>query len=197
MSTKIYVEGGGNQQRTVKACRIAFSKYFEKVLPNGVKPRIVVCGSGPKAFEDFKNSLGDPNYQRILLLVDSETEVADGKTAWDHLHKLHKWVKPLGTNEDSAQMMVQCMESWFLADKDCLQRFFGQRFKANALPSRKEVERISKKDVIAGLERATKHTQKGAYHKTRHGFDILAAIDPQKVEAVSPFASRLHICVRK
>jgi hypothetical protein len=197
VSTKIYVEGGGNEQRTIKACRIAFGKYFEKVVPAGKKPRIVVCGSRQKAFDDFRNSLGDSKYERILLLVDAESEVADGETAWKHLQRRDKWVKPPGVDEDSVQMMVQCMESWFLADKDCLCRFYGQEFKANALPSRKEIELISKKDVAVGLEKATKHTQKGAYHKTRHGFDVLATIDPLKVEAVSPFATRLHTCVRK
>jgi hypothetical protein len=141
--------------------------------------------------------LGDPKYKRILLLVDAESAVADGQTPWNHLQKRDKWVKPRDADEDSVHMMVQCMESWFLADKDYLRKFYGQEFKANALPSRKEIELISKKDVSAGLEKATKHTQKGAYHKTRHGFDILAGIDPQKVEAVSPFASRLHTCVQK
>lgn len=197
MSTKIYVEGGGNQQRTIRACRIAFGKYFEKIVPTGSKPRIVVSGSRAKAFEDFTRGLNDPDYARVLLLIDAEVEVTSGETAWKHLQRHDNWARPSGADEDSAQMMVQCLESWFLADKDCLRRFYGQKFKTNALPARKEIEFVSKKDVMVGLEKATKHTQKGAYHKTRHGFDILAEINPVKVEIASPFAKRLHERVRK
>jgi hypothetical protein len=83
-----------------------------------------------------------------------------------------------------------------MADKSCLTRFYGQGFNEEALPQRKEIELIPKKDVSTGLVNATKHTQKGSYHKTLHGFDILAEIDPERVEAASPFAARLHKCVR-
>lgn len=197
MSTKIYIEGGGDHRRTVTACRAGFGKYFEKVVPAGKQPRIVACGSRQNAYEDFTKGLDDPKYEYVLLLVDSEAAVDGGDSAWTHLRKRDGWAKPAGATEDSAHMMTQCMESWFLADKESLAEYYGQGFNAKALPARKEIELIAKTDVQAGLDNATSQTQKGAYHKTRHGFDIIAAIDPKKVEAVSNFVSGLHKSLQK
>jgi hypothetical protein len=197
VSTKIYVEGGGGQKRTITACRAAFGRYFEKIVPAGRQPRIVVCGSRQKAYEDFAKGLDDPKYDDVLLLVDAEAQVAAGDDGWEHLRKRDQWAKPIAAEQDSAHMMVESMESWFMADKESLEEFYGQDFNTNALPARMEIELISKKDVTAGLANATKYTQKGQYHKTHHGFAILAVIDPQKVEAVSPFAERLHRRVKE
>lgn len=197
MSTKIYVEGGGDQKRIIQACRAAFSRYFQKVVPEGAQPRIVACGSRQKAYEDFRKGLNDPVYDLVLLLVDSEAPVAEADDAWTHLRKRDQWAKPDGAGDDTAHMMVQCMESWFMADKACLEKFYGQAFNTNALPARKEVELIAKNDVSTGLANATKNTQKGPYHKTRHGFTLLGAIDPGEIEAVSPFCERLHKRLRK
>ena len=87
--------------------------------------------------------------------------------------------------------MVQCMEAWFVADRETLAAFFGQHFNANALPAREDVENISKQDLCTALESATRTCKKGSYGKGRHSFDILAQIDPAKVTAASPYAKRL------
>ena len=87
--------------------------------------------------------------------------------------------------------MVQVMESWFLADRQALSNFYRQRFRPHALPGNpRQIERISKSDVEDGLERATRATAKGRYHKGRHSFAILASLDPAKVTAASPHARR-------
>lgn len=44
---------------------------------------------------------------------------------------------------------------------------------------------------MIGLKNATKATQKGPYHKTKHGFDLLGLIDPNMVMKSSPFADEL------
>ena len=88
--------------------------------------------------------------------------------------------------------MVQCMEAWFLADKDCLATYYGNDFNQNALPARLDIEKIPKNDVLNGLKNATRSgVSKGEYEKGQHSFDILALIDPDKVIAASPYAKRL------
>ena len=87
--------------------------------------------------------------------------------------------------------MVQCMESWFLADMDALAAFFGDGFNRGALPPRPDVENVSKRDLERGLRRATRPSSKGEYHKGRHSFEILATVDPERVVAASPHAKRL------
>ena len=87
-------------------------------------------------------------------------------------------------------MMVQCMESWFHADKESLADYFGAGFNHNAL-SRAHVEEIPKRDVESGLRSATRQSQKGAYQKGRHSFEILRRLDIDKICDASPHAKRL------
>lgn len=87
--------------------------------------------------------------------------------------------------------MVQMMEAWFLADSEALGAYYGQRFGAKALPGRENVEQIPKADVERFLKEATKKTQKGEYHKIRHGSELLARIDPDKVRKRAPHCERL------
>ena len=93
--------------------------------------------------------------------------------------------------------MVQCMEAWFLADKDCLTAFFGQGFNRNLLPAMREIEEVTKNDVLVGLRNATRQSRKGEYGKGRHSFDILERINPAKVLAVSPHAKCLIDTLRE
>ncbi len=89
------------------------------------------------------------------------------------------------------------MESWFLADRAALQEYYGHGFRPNTLPGNPAVEEVTKQDVMEGLARATQDTTKGEYHKTRHGFDILGALDPVKVGNGSPHAQTFLEFLRK
>ena len=155
-------------------------------------PRIFAAGGREDAWHDFRTALaraGESDF--IVLLVDSEAPVADGGTPWTHLREHDNWNRPDGATEQHAHLMVQCMESWFLADKDALAAFFGDGFNRAALPRRPDVENVSKRDLERGMSRATRPSSKGEYHKGRHSFEILAAVDPGRVVAVSPHAKRL------
>ena len=87
--------------------------------------------------------------------------------------------------------MVQCMESWFLADVATLERFFGSGFKSRSIAKRDDIENIPKDDVYRQLKSASSGSNKRAYDKGRHSFDILAQIDPEKVIQRSRLAKRL------
>ena len=155
-------------------------------------PSVVASGSRWDAFDDFCKALRSPGkYDFIVLLVDSEEPVTTGP--WQHLKKTpDKWDQPSGTTDDQVHLMVQCMEAWFLADKDCLATYYGNDFNQNALPARLDIEKIPKNDVLNGLKNATRSgVSKGEYEKGQHSFDILALIDPDKVIAASPYAKRL------
>ena len=88
--------------------------------------------------------------------------------------------------------MVQLMEAWFLADRDALRAYYGQGFHENRLKGDPaNVEQVTKDDVLNGLKRATEDTQKGKYHKVRHGRDLLARVDPDRVRKAAPHCDRL------
>ena len=59
------------------------------------------------------------------------------------------------------------------------------------LPANPKVEEIHKSDIAKGLRDATRHTNKGPYHKTKHAPAILARIDTAKVREAAPSCDRL------
>jgi hypothetical protein len=182
------VEGGGNQNRTKTACRKAFHVFFDRLLGERPKPRIVASGSRDEAYRDFRRSLSDAYDGFAVLLVDSEHPVPAGKTVTAHLRDRDHWTDlPNG----QVHLMVQCMETWFLADKAVLAQYYGDGFRQSALPPNPIIEAISKTDVFEGLHRATAETTKGPYHKTRHAFEILERLDPEAVGRQSPHAAAL------
>lgn len=187
MSVHIFVEGGGNQNRTKTACRKAFHVFFDRLLGDRPKPRIIASGSRDQAYRDFSQSLSDGSTTFSLLLVDSEDPVPAGKTVAEHLQDRDRWTSPLP--EGQVHLMVQCMEAWFLADKAMLAEYYGDGFTTSALPRNPDIEDVPKADVFRGLERATAKTSKGTYHKTQHGFDILALLQPGPVQQRSRFAA--------
>ena len=193
MKLVVYVEGGGDSKALRTECRKGFRQFFEKTGLKGRMPTISACGSRGKAYGDFCHARKRVKSDKfIALLVDSEGPVAEGSDAWSHLKARDKWDRPEGATVDSAHLMVQCMEAWFLADKDALAEFFGVGFNRNALPARPDVENIHKADIGQGLNRATRRcAPKGAYRKGRHSFAVLAELNPEKVTAASPHAKRL------
>ena len=186
MKVTLYVEGGGDQDRTRTACRKAFRLLIDKVLGERPKPKIVACGSRYEAYKDSCRSLNDEEVFP-LLLVDSEGPVQPHQTASAHLLQRDDW-KDLP--DEQVHLMVQCMESWFLADKGALKGYYGQGFRAHNLPGNLKIEEVLKQDVANGLKSATRDTIKGSYHKIKHGFEILELINPEAVRKSSSFAER-------
>lgn len=186
MSIKLYVEGGGDSKILRTACREGFRTFIEKAGLSGRMPRIIACGTRRNAYEDFVIA-----HQKgvAMLLVDAEGPVEQAE-AWEHLENREGWDRPDGAADDQCHLMVQIMESWFLADRDALGEFYGQGYRGNALPQNPQVEQIAKDDVLDGLDRAARQTSKRGYHKGSDSFEILAEIDPEKVRNASPHARR-------
>ena len=194
VNMKIYVEGGGDRKDLKTKCRKGFSDFFRTAELKGRMPRIVASGGRQSAYDDFCTAIRSSGINDfIVLLVDSEERVTKGIGPWAHLKQRDGWDQPPGADDDSAHLMVQCMEAWFFADVDALQTYYGRHFRANAIPNRRDVENIPKNDLFDALEAATRSNdnKKGVYGKGRHSFEILEALDPARVRAASPYADRL------
>ena len=193
MNVKIYVEGGGDRRELQASCRKGFSAFFDKTGLAGRMPKIIAGGGRQKTYDKFRHALNKAAYNEfIVLLVDSEEPVLKNSGPWLHLKNRDKWDKPPDARDDNAHLMVQCMEAWFLADKDSLATFFGNGFNLNKLPDRTDIENIPKDDIDSFLNKATRRCEsKGVYDKGRHSFTILAQMNPDKVIKVSPHAKRL------
>lgn len=187
MSKIVFVEGGGSTKKQQRACRLAFTALFRNAGLAGAMPRVSASGSREQAYEDFRDAL--PAGSDALLLVDSESAVR-AADPWSHLQQEDGWEQPKGAGANSVHLMVQVMESWFLADKSALAAYFGQRFRRNVLPQGAEIEDIPKRDVIRGIQAASRQTNK-PYDKGRDSFAILRRLDVSLVAAACPHAERL------
>lgn len=191
MTAKVYVEGGGSGRALRQACREAFSAFFRKAGFAKRMPAVVACGSRNHAYEDFRAAIVQRKADFVALLVDSEGPV-NVDSPWNHLRQLDGWERPAGATDKNAHLMVQMMESWFLADRDRLASYFGAGFRASALPAPgRDVEDIAKADLEKALRDATRQSRKGRYAKGRHSFALLGEVDATKVINASPYARRL------
>jgi hypothetical protein len=190
---RLFVEGGGNNNDALKTeCRRAFTALLERAGFTGRMPRIVACGGRRNAFDQFCTAVA-AGEDLAILLVDSEAPVVE-KSPWQHVAKRpgDKWAKPANAKHDQLHLMVQCMESWFLADRQALEEFFGHGFKVNALPAATAIQAdVPKPDLYRKLQRATQSTTtKGPYEKGKHSFKLLAMLDPALIRKANLWAER-------
>ena len=188
VSIKLFVEGGGEGSIQKRRFRTSFMSFLEKAGLAGSMPRIVASGSRNDAFDDFKAELSKSN-TNPMLLVDSEGPVT-ATGPWQHLQDRDGWQRPPGATDGQCHLMVQMMESWFLADPDAVSAYYGQGFRAGSLPQNPRIEDVGKDDVLNRLEQATRDTNKGRYNKGKHSFDLLERLAPAKVTNASPYAKR-------
>ena len=192
----LYIEGGGEGRDLGARFREGWNKFFNSAGLGG-KTKIVRGGSRRKTFDLFTTAIeaNRPNVVPILL-VDSETSVAARNTVWQHLSACDGWRRPSNAGNDQAFLMVQAIETWFLADRDALRKYFGTGFKQNALRQWPDLEAVSKRTVLQALARATAACTK-RYDKGKISFELLAQIDPACVEAACPHAKALLDRLRK
>jgi hypothetical protein len=194
---KLYVEGGGDTEFLQSLCERGFRQFLEAAGLHGKMPRIVACGGRGAAYDNFKTAMKKRQPGTLpLLLVDSETAVGDNAQVWRHLKERDGWEKPAGAKEEQAFVMVQCMETWFLADREALASFFVSGFKDKAIPKWPNLEGMEKSTVLEVLASATAHCDKKVYAKGNLSFELLAQISPAKVEKACPHAARFLSVLR-
>ena len=194
VTIKIYVEGGGRGKDLDTKLRQGFTKFFEKAGFVGRMPKPIRGGSGRETYEKFCIAIKTADADVLpMLLVDSETAVS--QPPWEHLKSRDDWKRPSGAKDEQAHLMVQVMESWFLADPKVLADHFGKKFHEISLSPGTKIEEIAKEKVYDLLKSATRDCGKDKVYdekaKGKHSFDILGKLDPGKVRKASPHAERL------
>jgi Domain of unknown function (DUF4276) len=191
VSATIYIEGGGQGQLLDTQFREGWSEFFRAAGLEGRMPKIVRGGGRDQTFELFRIAVANPRRAGLpLLLVDSEEPVAEHHTAWQHLKHHAEWQRPGGARDDQAFLMVQLMETWFLADRNLLRRHFGSNLQESALHAWPSLEAVPKTAVLDALARATKACST-RYSKGKVSFELLAGLNPVLVEQSCPHARRL------
>jgi len=115
------------------------------------------------------------------LLVDSEDPVEEGP--WDHLHARDGWDRPVGAEDEQAQMMATCMETWIMADHEALHKVFGSCLREGNLFPANGLEERSRQELLGALRSATSDCGKDkGYEKGKRSFQILAELDARRLE---------------
>lgn len=197
---RIYAEGGGNKADTKAKFRQGLSVFLGTIRQEARKQRvrwtITVCGGRNQAHDKFLNALQEHPGAFNILLVDAEAVVAANHGPWQHLQSRDGWDNG-GASDDHCHLMVQAMESWFIADPDTLADYYGQGFNRNPFPGTANVETIEKDQLVTILENATRRTQKGLYAKIAHGTQLLQRIRPDIVRPKAPHCDRLFTTLMK
>jgi hypothetical protein len=183
----IYVEGGGPRSATRRPFRDGMCTFLGPVLSEVRRRRIgwqvIPCGGRKQAYDAFVDALrNEPNAFNVLL-VDSEAPIAITVSAWEHLKNRpgDGWAPPAGADNSRCQMMVACMEAWFLADPAGLKKHYGGNFSVRALPPANQAETRTKRDINNALKKATRNTTAKEYQKIRDGAKLLEKVDPDEV----------------
>ena len=191
MTAKIYAEGGGEGQLLDTLFRQAWTEFFKSAGLAGRMPRIVRGKGRLRTFDLFATAVRNPRPGELpLLLVDSEGPVAPTHSVWQHLKARDDWERPGGSSDDQAFLMVQIMETWFLADRASLRRYFGASLREEHLRAWPTPEAVPKADVLSALEKATAGCSRH-YAKGKVSFELLGQLNPALVEAACPHANRL------
>ncbi|MBI5879568.1 MAG: DUF4276 family protein [Chloroflexi bacterium] len=129
-----------------------------------------------------------------ILLVDSEEPLS--LLPWHHLHERDGWEQPKGATDDQAQLMVTCMETWLVADREALTSFFGHHLRASALPPLVELEQRGRHEVQQALADATR-TCSTPYRKGDVSFRLLAVVNPAVLAQHLPNFERFIKALRR
>jgi hypothetical protein len=194
---RLYIEGGGNQKDTRIRLRKAFGTFLREIRDQASSKRIGwhvrACGARKAAYDNFVSAIKLNPHAFNVLLVDAEGPVAEAGP-WEHLRrrKDDQWRNP-GAKDDCCHLMVQTMEAWLIADLERLAGYYEQGFRESAIPRNANVEQIDKTVLEKSLHNATRQTQKGPYHKTRHAPEILEAIRASVVRTKATGCDRLFV----
>ena len=193
----VYVEGGGDTELLKSDCRKAFRKFVESAEIMGVK--FISGGGRNQTHDSFCTALKKPRSDEVvLLLLDAEGPLKPGTPLWTHLASRlgNGLAKPDGADEEHLFLMVECMETWFLACPSVLEDVFKNDFNPGALSKWPNLEQVPKQTIYDALEKATSGRYKDK-SKGRYSFEILARLDAGEVAQRCPNAARFLDRLRK
>jgi hypothetical protein len=146
--------------------RRGFHKLFEQKL-KGKMPRIVMGDGKNQAINKFlKNRRSKKSY----LLVDLDSDESN--------RNKHLVENDLAKKKDLVFFMIQEMEAWFISQADILDKYYKEKISSR-------LSGQPAKDIpnpASFLENLTAKTNKGKYHKVKHGAELLEMLNAYDLE---------------
>lgn len=131
------MEGGGDSAEGKASLRMGMSQFLGSLIDLARQKRlhwkVVACGTRNNAYDAFMNAAKASSTTLSVLLVDSETPVANLRSPRTHLRQSDRW-DLAGVDEDSVHLMIQVMETWIIAHPEGVAQYYGQHFLEKALP---------------------------------------------------------------
>ena len=188
----VYIEGeGGGRGSRRRYNDGEFRKSWKQFLQpladtarnNGVDFfRCVPGRGGTMTTETFSKPLPKDEGALRILLIDSEAPVADINKPWDALGvKAPDWA-----DEKNCYLMVQCLETWLLADVDSLKAHYDKSkscFDEKKIKAWQNLEGTERKTLQDALVKATANCLNPYEHAD--GNLIIAVVDRDKLKALS------------
>lgn len=194
---RVYVEGGarGSNKDSTTALRKGFNAFFKDIIERtrskGIRWQLTLCNDTAETCRFFNRALRDYPERFNVLLVDADSAVEEKITSHQHIQNQHR-CDLRDAAEEQCHLMVQVMESWFIADIESLKNFYGKNdFNANAIPKTADVEKIGKDTIMQALKTATRKTQKGEYQKIKHAAELLERINSREVRKAAKHCEML------
>jgi hypothetical protein len=169
----LFVEGTADD--TNGDLRNGFATLLGKTL-KGRMPRIVMGDSREQTIKKFQN---EKRTTKKFLLIDLD---APKEKRTEVLYELK-----LQDAEANTFFMIQETEAWFLSQPQLLDEFFGEAI-STKIPDR-DSQDISKPNKE--LQKWTRQSPKGKYHKVRHAVELLKKLDAEKLRNDFPDVNQL------
>ncbi len=177
----LFIEGG-NVTRNGDL-RQGFGKLLAKVLGDKVKKvRIKLCGAKDQAIKAYLSTDG-----KKFLLIDLDC-------GYEEKQSRIKDLNSKGCVREEYFFMIQTMEAWLLSQPNVLSKYYGQGIEIKGIQGKNWQNQSSPVKI---LNKLTKSTQKGKYHKVKHGSELLALLDAQSLMDDFPEFKRMIETLKK
>lgn len=196
-SILVYIEGqggGGTVSRRSfldgefrKAWKQFLQPLADRAEQSGIRRFRCIPGRGGATTADrFANPLPLQDGALRILLIDSEAPVADVGKPWNEIkQKCPNWA-----DDKNCYLMVQCLETWLLADVDTLREHYNSHgkgcFRENKLKAWRDLENIARKTLQDALQSATVECGKPYAHAD--GNLLIAKVRRERLEQLSSVA---------
>lgn len=177
-------EGSSKRQHLDGAFRESWRQFLQPLADlaknRRIRFRCVSGGSGATTFDKFAKPLPEQAGALRILLIDSEGPVNDVARPWGALPQL---TRPQWATDGHCYLIVQCVETWLLADPDALRAHYDRPkpcFRPDRIRAWPALERIPKSTVQTALEEATAGCGAKAYGHA-DGNLLIAIVDRQKL----------------
>jgi hypothetical protein len=195
---RVYVEGGGDSNSGKSDVRRGFHQFLSQIIAlarvKNIGWNITACGNTTATKNAFTTALKLHPTALNILIVDSDGPVISSPS--QHLFKKDE-IDAFNISDDQCHLMVQVMETWIVADVNAMMDFYGDKFNANPIPKRPDIEQVGREEIYRILKEATKNTQKGEYHKINHGPIILGRANAATVREKAPHCEQLFTTLTK